>query len=192
MTVSTFLESTTGSLRATLGSLDSTTAISLLGDRQLNTLALGQRDPWLLLANDEDVGLSSSEGVINGILDVDDVEATIVSLTVSDNTNTAHVTTTSNHSNYTSVEADEVGDLAGREVDLDSVIHLDGRVGIADTINPHQHSLSCLSNHSLIQRLIDATYVRASCVTKYGIPPLPTCTLLTLPSLYSASACSTR
>jgi len=66
---------------------------------------------------------------------VDDVETTIVSLTVSDNTNTTHVTTTSGHGDHTSVELDEVGDLAGGEVNLDSVVDLDGWVWVTDAVN---------------------------------------------------------
>ena len=58
----------------------------------LDTLALGQTDPWLFLTNDEDVAFPCSEGVVNGVLDVNDVETTIMSLTVSDDTNTTHVT----------------------------------------------------------------------------------------------------
>jgi hypothetical protein len=105
------------------------------GHAYLDTLALGQRNPRLLLADNEDVALSGSEGVVNGVLDVDDVETTIVSLTVSDDTNTTHVTTTGDHSDDTSVEADEVGDLASSEIDLDSVVDLDGRIGVSDTID---------------------------------------------------------
>lgn len=108
--------------------------ISLLGDAELDTLALGQRDPGALGADDEDVGLTSGEGVVNGVLDVDDVETTIVSLTVGDDTNTTHVTTTSNHSNGTRVELDKVGDLASGELDLDSVVDLDGRVRVANPV----------------------------------------------------------
>jgi hypothetical protein len=133
--------------------LNSATTISLLGNGQLDTLALGQTDPWLLLADDEDVALSGSERVVNGIFDVNDVETTIVSFTVSDNTNTTHVTTTSNHGNHTSVELDEVGNLSGSNVDLDGIVDLDGRVRVSDTIIP---SAFDISNHSLIQRLIGA------------------------------------
>lgn len=44
-------------------------------------------------------------------------------------------------------------------------------------------------NQSLVQRLKDGrTHVLASCVTKNGIPPRPSWTRLTLPSLYSASS----
>lgn len=100
----------------------------------LDTLALGKGDPGLVLANDEDVALTSSESVVNGILDVDNVETTIVTFTVGDNTNTTHVTTTSGHDDDTSIEVDEVGDLASGNVNLHGVVDLDGRVGVADTI----------------------------------------------------------
>jgi hypothetical protein len=63
---------------------------------------------------------------------VDNVEASVVALTVSDDTNTTHVTTTSDHDDHTSVELDEVGDLAGGEVDLDGVVDLDGWVRVTD------------------------------------------------------------
>jgi uncharacterized protein YuzE len=65
---------------------------------------------------------------------VDDVETSVVTLTVSDNTNTTHVTTTGSHGNDTSIELDEVGDLAGVEIDLDGVVDLDGRVWVTDTV----------------------------------------------------------
>lgn len=87
-------------------------AISLLGNAELDTLALGQRDPWPLAANDEDVALTGGELVVDGVLDVDNVEAPVVTLTVGDDTDTTHVTTTSGHGDHTGVEADEVDDLA--------------------------------------------------------------------------------
>lgn len=107
-------------------------AVTLLSNGELDTLALGQRDPWLLLANDDDVGLTSGELVVNSILQVDNVEATVVTLTMVDNTNTTHVATTSDHDDHTSVEGDEVRDLASAEVDLDCVVDLDSRVGVTD------------------------------------------------------------
>jgi hypothetical protein len=129
----------------------STAAVALLGNGELDTLALGKGDPGLLLADDENVALTGGELVVNGVLDVDDVEATVVTLTVGDDTNTTHVTTTSGHGDHTGVEADEVLDLAwimyqyklklsshllvqhtGGEVDLDGVVDLDGGVGVTD------------------------------------------------------------
>lgn len=124
------------SLRRTIHTLVSdgvgTSAVTLLSDGELDTLALGQRDPGLVLANDENVALTGGKGVVNGVLDVDDVETTVVALTVSDDTNTTHVTSTGNHDDGTSVELDEVGDLASGEVNLDSVVDLDQRVRVAD------------------------------------------------------------
>jgi len=122
-------------LHARLGHLDGPAAVSLLSDRELDTLALGQRDPRLLLADDEDVALPGSERVVNSVLDVDNVEATVVSLTVGDDANTTHVTTTSDHGDHTSVEADELGDLSGGEVDLNGVVDLDRGIGVSDTIS---------------------------------------------------------
>lgn len=63
---------------------------------------------------------------------MDDVETTIVTLTVSDDTNTTHVATTGSHSNGASVELDEVGNLASGKLDLHGVVDLDGGVRVAD------------------------------------------------------------
>ena len=65
---------------------------------------------------------------------MDNVETSVVSLTVGDDTNATHVTTASDHDNDSSVELDEVGDLASSKVDLDGIIDLDGRVGVADPV----------------------------------------------------------
>ena len=106
--------------------------VTLLSNAELDTLALGQGNPGLLRANDEDVALAGSERVVNGVLDVDNGETTIVTLTVGDDTNTTHVTTAGNHGNGTSVELDEVGDLASLKVNLDGVVDLDQGIGVAD------------------------------------------------------------
>ena len=99
----------------------------------LDALALRQTDPWLLLANAENVALTGSELVVYGILDVDNVEPSIMALTMCDDTNTTHVTTASSHCDDTGIELDVVDDLACRQVDLDTIVHLDLRIGIADT-----------------------------------------------------------
>jgi hypothetical protein len=67
---------------------------------------------------------------------VDNVKASIVSLTVCDDTNTTHIAATSDHGDHTGIEADEVGDLASSNVDLDCVIDLDCRVWVSDTTIP--------------------------------------------------------
>jgi len=100
----------------------------------LDTLALRQADPWLLTANDENVALAGSELVVNGVLDVDDVETSVVALTVGDDTNTTHVASAGDHGDHTGVELDEVDDLAGGEIDFDGVVGPDGRVGVLDPV----------------------------------------------------------
>ena len=89
-----------------------TSAVSLFCNRELDTFTLWQRDPRLLGPNDEHIVLTGSERVVYSILDVNNIETTVVALTVSDYTNTPHITTTGHHSDDTSVELDEVSDLA--------------------------------------------------------------------------------
>ena len=98
----------------------------------LDTLALWQRDPWLLTTNDEDIAFTGSELIVDSILNVHNGEATIVTLTMGDDTNTTLIATTSDHGDDTGVELNEVGDLARGQVDLDSVIDLDLWVWVAD------------------------------------------------------------
>ena len=63
-----------------------------------------------------------SEGTVKHILDVDNIETSNMTLTMDDGTCTAHVTPTSDHDKVTSVKFDEIGDLPGRQVELDSVV----------------------------------------------------------------------
>ena len=70
-------------------------------------------------------------------------ETTIVSLTVSNHTNTTHVATTSDHGDHTSVELDVFCDLASSQVDLDSVVDLDDWVWVSDS-NSSLASLICM------------------------------------------------
>jgi hypothetical protein len=125
----------TNAIRRLVGESVGAAAVTLLRDGELDTLALGQGNPGLLLTDDENVGLAGSEGVVNGILDVDDGETTLVNLAVGDNTDATHVTTTDGHGDNTGIEADEVGDLASGDVNLDGVVDLDGGVGVADAVD---------------------------------------------------------
>jgi hypothetical protein len=125
--------------------------VTLLRNGKLDTLALGQTDPGLLLANYavnlsavvpnqsgviiQDVALPGGELVVNGVLDVDDVEASVVAFTMGDDTDTTHVATTGDHADDTSVEFDEVGDLASSKVNLDSVVDLDSGIGVTDPVH---------------------------------------------------------
>lgn len=111
-----------------------TSAVPLLGNGELDSAALGKGDPRLLATDDEDVGLTGGEGVLDGVLEVDDVETSVMALTVGDDADTAHVTTTSHHGDGAGVELDVVLDLASLKVDLDGVVDTDGGVRVADTV----------------------------------------------------------
>lgn len=107
--------------------------VTLLGDRELDTLALGQRYPRLgALTDDENVRHPGSECSIQGILNVNNIESSDVLLPVYNNTNTTHVTTTRHHNNVTSVELDKVDDFVLFKIELDSVVDLDEGIGIPD------------------------------------------------------------
>jgi hypothetical protein len=111
----------------------STTTVTLLRDGQLDTLLLGERDPGLVtLTNDKDVGHTGSELTVKGVLDVDNFETTSVTLTVGDDTNAAHVTTSSDHADIANFELDEVGDLGALNIVTDGVVSLDQRIGVTD------------------------------------------------------------
>lgn len=62
------------------------------------------------------------ESAVKYILDMDNIEPSNVALTVDDSTCTTHVASTSDHNKVTSVKLDKVGNLAGRQVELDGVV----------------------------------------------------------------------
>lgn len=138
-------------MRLLLGSPLSPSDITLLGDSELSTLALGQGYPWLdALANDEDVcypaevdqyflnyrskrgGVPRCECAVKGILHVYDIETTNVLFTVNNDTRPTHVTTTGDHDNVTGIEFYKVGDLSLFKIKLDGVIDLNERVGVTN------------------------------------------------------------
>lgn len=121
-------------LRSVVGSALLPPDIPLLGNGELDTLALGQGHPWLVaLADNEDVGDTGGESPVEGVLDVNDIESTDVLLPVHNRTRTAHVTSTSDHDDVASVKLDKVDDLVLLEVELDSVVDLDSRVRVTDS-----------------------------------------------------------
>ena len=64
---------------------------------------------------------------------MDNIEATDVLLTVNDDTGPAHVATTGDNDDVTGVELNEVRDLVLFDIELDGVVGLDARVGVADS-----------------------------------------------------------
>lgn len=123
----------------------------------LHTLALWQADPRFLPSNDENVALPCSERVANSIPNVDNVETTVVAFPVGDYTDTSHITTASCHRNDTGIEADELGDFAGGQLNLDCVVDLDRWIWVTDPTTPHISFLIFRECHqNLVQRLNDA------------------------------------
>jgi hypothetical protein len=99
----------------------------------VHALALGQRNLGLgTLTDDEDVAGAGSEGAVKDVTDVDNVEATKVTLGVDNDTDAAHVTATSDHGNVSGLELDVFDDLVLDKVELDGVVDLDGGVGVTD------------------------------------------------------------
>lgn len=78
----------------------------------LDTFSLGKADPGFLPPNDKDITFAGGKRVVDGVFDMDDAEAAIVSFSVRDDPDATHVTTTRRHGDDARVELDEVGDLA--------------------------------------------------------------------------------
>jgi hypothetical protein len=63
---------------------------------------------------------------------MNDIETSNMSLTVNDDTRSSHVTAASDHDNVSGVEFDKVHDFALFKIKLDSVVDVDGWVGVSD------------------------------------------------------------
>lgn len=95
---------------------------------------------FVILQRDEDTWFREQatryqpggEGAVESVLNVHDVEATNVPLTVDNDTGTAHVAAAGNDDNVARVKVDKVEDLALLNVELHRVVGLDGRVRVAD------------------------------------------------------------
>ena len=107
-------------------------------EKYLDTLAFRQTNPRLLGPNDENVALSRRERVVDGVFDVHDVEAPIMTFPMRDDTHTTHVASTSRHGNDAGIEPDELGNLPRGEIDLDGIVDRDRRVRIADPTTPQR------------------------------------------------------
>ena len=105
--------------------LSSKSLVPLLSDGELHSLALGEGDVGLVtLANDEHVVDPGGEGVAIGVLHVDDVEGSWVSLSGHDGSHSTSVPSSSHHAQVAGVELDGVLDLARGNVHLDRIINL--------------------------------------------------------------------
>jgi len=99
--------------------------VPLLGDGQLHTLALRQRDERLVaLANDKDIVEPSGKDMALGVLDVHNVEGSRVLLPGDHGSNTTGVSSSSDHAKVPNFESDDVLHFVGGQVQLDAVVHL--------------------------------------------------------------------
>lgn len=107
--------------------------VSLLGNGELDTLTLGQRDERLVsLSDNKHVGESGDKLVIESVLDMDDIEASLVSFSVGDGSDSAHVSSSGGHDDVSVFKLDKGGDLSSGQIDLDSVVDLDERIRVSD------------------------------------------------------------
>jgi hypothetical protein len=105
----------------------------LLNDGELHTLALGERNGGASrVAQNEDVGQTRGELMPRLVLDVDNVEAARVALTVLDDTNTPNVAAASDCADVADLELVVLDGLARCDVYLDGVVDLDEGIRVAD------------------------------------------------------------
>lgn len=83
---------------------------------------------------------------------MDDVEASVVTLTVGDDTNTTHVTATSDHGDGAGVELDELGDLTSGKINLDGVVDLDQRIRVADAARLWLAPREFMGKHTAVKK----------------------------------------
>jgi len=107
-------------------------AFSLLDDGQFDTLLSRERDKRGLLAKDEDVGSTSSKMVADGVLQMDDIETSVVFILVFNETNTTSVGPASDHGQDSGFEFHEIDDLVGDKIEFDGVSSFDQGVGVTD------------------------------------------------------------
>ena len=108
-------------------------AVTLLNNAQLNTARRGKLDQRrVALANDEHIGGTGGKPLATVITNMDNVERSLVLLSVLHNTDTPQIRPPSDHALLPVLELGMVDNLVGFEVELDSVIDPDGRVGVTD------------------------------------------------------------
>lgn len=68
-------------------------------------------------------------------------QPTSMSLTMSNNTDSSHVTATNNHGKISRVKLDEINDLASLDLQHNSVVHSNQRVRVADGAGIMSHKV---------------------------------------------------
>lgn len=78
----------------------------------LHAFALGQANPRLLLSDNKHVAFPRCKRVINHVFDMHNVEASVMSFPMGDDTHPTHIAPTGSHGDGSCVKVDEVGDFA--------------------------------------------------------------------------------
>jgi hypothetical protein len=137
-------------------------------DGLLNTLSSGERDVGVLfVTNDEDVGLSSGEGLTSSISNVEDIEATRVSFSVDDNTDSTQVTTSGAHDEGTDFVLENFSGLASSKIEFNSVVGLGRGVGVSQSSTVMEGSIGNASNSSV--SLLDSAELELGFISRDGV-----------------------
>jgi len=110
------------------------TSITFLLDGKFHTLGSWKRNMGLsALPDHEDIREPCGERMSRGVLNVDDLVATRVSLTMFQNTNTSRVAASGDHDQLPHIEAENVRHFVRLKGHLHSVVRLDAWVGVTDS-----------------------------------------------------------
>jgi len=108
--------------------------VAVLDDAELDAVAFGQRDPWLVaLADHKHVFQSGVEAVANCILDVHNLKRAWVFLTVGDDADTPNVVSTADHDYVAWLKLHIIENLARLSVQADGVVWLYVRIWVANS-----------------------------------------------------------
>lgn len=92
----------------------------------MHIFSSGKRNTCLVaFTKNENAGAPGGKAVAIGIFHMNRIKRTRVSLPVCDHTNSSQISTSGHHIQVTSVKADEDGNLASLQINLNGVIHLD-------------------------------------------------------------------
>merc|ERR1711912_45123 len=114
--------------------LVSETLLALLENVVTESLTTRQGNHTLVILSreHEDIGNTSGESTTLGILHMHNLEGANVLLATSDDTNTALILSTGDHTGSTSLELNDILGLASLDVHFDDVVELGKRIRVAD------------------------------------------------------------
>jgi len=108
-------------------------SVTLLRNSKFNTLGLGQGDVMLIVLTDhKNVGQASCELPIERVLYVNNLEATNVTLAMSDDAHTANVPSSCNHARIPDLEFNDISRFACCQIQTDCIIYFNKWIGISD------------------------------------------------------------